>query len=241
MSKYWNEGYYSQPTDFTLQKNSRASRKKEQAKGQKLEPVSIQGRSIAKSWWGRAWCDNLERYADYASRLDRGRRYVRAGTVLDLKIQKGKVMAKVQGSRVTPYKVEIQISPLPEEKYQAVIQACGRRIQTLESLIDGDFPDELKALFQEQGGLFPTPREISFRCSCPDWAMMCKHVAAALYGVGARLDEQPALFFELRGIDMGRFIDVSLTSKVEALLANAQKPSSRILEGADLEKLFGVP
>lgn len=240
MSKYWNDSVYSQPTASELRNNSKASREKARIKGKVLEPVVIQGRTIAKSWWGKAWCDNLERYADYASRLDRGKRYVKAGTVLDLKIQKGKILAKVQGSHKTPYKVEIQISPLSEEKCQAIIQKCGRRIQNLEALVAGDFPEELKELFQGQDGLFPSPREISFHCSCPDWALMCKHVAAALYGVGARLDEQPALFFELRGIDMGRFIDVALANKVEAMLANAQKPSSRILEGTDLEKLFGV-
>lgn len=240
MSKYWNDSVYSQPTASELRNNSKASREKARIKGKVLEPVVIQGRTIAKSWWGKAWCDNLERYADYASRLDRGKRYVKAGTVLDLKIQKGKILAKVQGSRKTPYKVEIQISPLSEEKCQAIIQKCGRRIQNLEALVAGDFPEELKELFQGRDGLFPSPREISFHCSCPDWALMCKHVAAALYGVGARLDEQPALFFELRGIDMGRFIDVALANKVEAMLANAQKPSSRILEGTDLEKLFGV-
>lgn len=240
MSKYWNDSVYSQPTASELRENSKASWEKSRLKGKVLEPVVIQGRTIAKSWWGKTWCDNLERYADYASRLDRGKRYVKASTVLDLKIQKGKILAKVQGSRKTPYKVEIQISPLSEEKCQAIIQKCGRRIQNLEALVAGDFPEELKELFQGRDGLFPSPREISFHCSCPDWALMCKHVAAALYGVGARLDEQPALFFELRGIDMGRFIDVALANKVEAMLANAQKPSSRILEGTDLEKLFGV-
>lgn len=240
MSKYWNEDHFSQPTTAELRKNSAASQKKARAKGQVLEPVVIQGRTIARSWWGKAWCDNLERYADYESRLDRGKRYVRTGAVLDLKLQKGKVQARVQGSRKTPYKVEIRISPLSQEKCDAIIQKCGRKIQNLEALVAGDFPAELKELFLEEGGLFPTPREISFNCSCPDWALMCKHVAAALYGVGARLDDQPALFFELRGIDMGRFIDVALESKVETMLANAQKPSGRILEDADLADLFGV-
>lgn len=240
MSKYWNNEIYSQPTNSKLRENSEASREKARNKGTCLEPVVIQGKTIAKSWWGKAWCRNLEQYADYESRLDRGKRYVRAGTVLDLKIQKGKILAKVQGSRKTPYNVEILISPLSEEKCQAVIQKCGQRVQNLEALMAGNFPETLKDLFQSRDGLFPTPQEISFRCSCPDWALMCKHVAAALYGVGARLDEQPALFFELRGIDMDRFIDVALANKVEAMLANAQKPSGRILEGTDLEALFGV-
>ena len=240
MGKYWKDDFYSQPTTWELQEKAKESKEKARSKGQVLEPVVIQGRTIARSWWGKAWCENLERYADFESRLDRGKRYVRTGAVLDLKIQKGKISAKVQGSRKTPYKVEIRISPLSEEKCQAIIQKCGRKIENLEALMAGSFPEELKELFQGRDGLFPTPREISFTCSCPDWALMCKHVAAALYGVGARLDEQPALFFELRGIDMERFLDVALANKVEAMLANAQKPSGRILEGADLESLFGV-
>ena len=240
MSQYWEEGKFSQPTKTELQENARASQKKAKAKGQVLEPVVVQGTAIAKSWWGKAWCTNLERYADYESRLARGKRYVRAGTVLDLKIQAGKVLARVQGSRKTPYKVEIRISPLSQEKCQSIISRCGSKIQNLESLVTGDFPEELKDLFLGQDGLFPAPQEISFNCSCPDWALMCKHVAACLYGIGVRLDQQPTLFFELRGIDVDRFVDVTLANKVETMLKNAQSPSDRILEDADLERLFGI-
>lgn len=241
MSRYWNDtSYYSQPTISELQKKSAESRKKAKKGGKVLEPVVIKGRSIVNSWWGMAWCDNLERYADYESRLGRGKRYVRTGSVIDLKIQKGRIQARVQGTRRTPYKVEIRISPLSEEKCQAIIEKCGRKLQNLEALTAGDFPEDMKELFQGKDGLFPSPREISFNCSCPDWALMCKHVAAALYGVGARLDEQPLLFFELRGIDVGHFIDVTLANKVEAMLANVDKPSSRIIENANTKELFGV-
>lgn len=241
MSRYWQgEGGYSQPTTEKLQQNAAASQKKAQAKGQVWEPVIIQGRTIARSWWGQAWCRNLERYADYDSRLDRGKRYVRTGAVVDLKIQNGKIQAKVQGSRKTPYKVEVRISPVSEERCQDIISRCNRKVENLEQLLAGNFPEELKELFQEEGGLFPRPKEIGFTCSCPDWAQMCKHVAAVLYGVGARLDQQPALFFELRSIEMERFIDVALANRVEAMLANARKPSSRIITGQDLEALFGV-
>ena len=241
MGRYWNDtSYYSQPTTAELKKKSAESQRKAKKSGKEFEPVVIKGRSIVDSWWGMAWCDNLERYADYESRLERGKRYVRTGSVIDLKIQKGKIQARVQGSRRAPYKVEIRISPLSEEKCQAVIAKCGRKFTNLEALMTGDFPEDMKELFQGKDGLFPAPREISFNCSCPDWALMCKHVAAALYGVGARLDEQPLLFFELRGIEVGRFIDVTLATKVEAMLSNAEKPSSRIIEDADCKALFGV-
>lgn len=240
MSRYWNTTYYEQPNAKELKKNAAESRKKEAKKGNVLEPVAVQGRNIVKNWWGKAWCGNLEQYADYESRLDRGKRYVRTGAVIDLKIQKGKISARVQGTRKVPYKVEIRISPLSEEKCQNIIHKCGRKIENMEELLNGNFPEEMQELFQGKDGLFPTPREISFNCSCPDWALMCKHVAAALYGVGVRLDEQPLLFFELRGIDVGHFIDVTLANKVEAMLANEGKASDRIIEDKGIMELFGV-
>lgn len=241
MSKYWRDiPNYNQPSGAELQRKSAASKKKEKAKGKVLEPVEVRGRKVVSSWWGNAWCDNLEQYADYESRLGRGKRYVRTGAVIDLKIQKGKVSARVQGTRKTPYKVEIRISPLSEEKCQAIIQKCGKKLENLEELLSGNFPEEMKDLFQGRDGLFPSPREISFNCSCPDWALMCKHVAATLYGVGVRLDEKPLLFFELRGIDVGRFIDVTLANRVEAMLANAGNTSSRVIEDGDIEGMFGV-
>ena len=119
MSRYWEDGCYSQPTTSELKRKSEASRVSAEKKGKRLEPVVIQGRNIAKSWWGRAWCDNLERYADYESRLDRGKRYVKTGAVIDLSITKGRNQAKVQGSRKTPYKVERRISPLSEERWRS--------------------------------------------------------------------------------------------------------------------------
>ncbi len=241
MSKYWNDdGFYSQPSTSELKQKSEASRKNAEKRGKILEPVVIQGRAIAKNWWGKAWCDNLERYADYASRLERGKRYVKTGAVIDLKIGKGRINAKVQGSRKTPYKVEIRISPLSEERCQEIIAACGRRVENLEKLLAGDFPIELKELFTQRDGLFPAPREISFSCSCPDWALMCKHVAAALYGIGARLDEDPSLFFTLRGIEMGRFIDVAIANRVELMLKNASRQSGRIIADREIRGLFGV-
>lgn len=241
MSKYWDDSTsYQQPTVSSLKRNAETTVKKEKARGKQLEPVNISGRTIVKSWWGQSWCDNLERYADYGSRLERGKRYVRSGAVVDLKIHFGKIQARVQGRRKTPYKVEIRISPLSEERCQKIMERCGRRIENLEGLIAGNFPDELKEIFLEEEGLFPAPKEISFSCSCPDWALLCKHVAAVLYGVGARLDESPLLFFELRGIDAGRFIDVALQSKVEQMLANVECKSDRIICEQDIGNLFGV-
>lgn len=240
MSKYWETSAYSQPDTKKLQQNAAATVKREQAKGKAMEPVVIRGRQIAASWWGQAWCNNLERYADFESRLDRGKRYVRTGAVVDLKIQKGKVLARVQGRRKTPYKIEIRISPLSEERCQLAIRQCEKKIENLERLLNGEFPEELKELFTGSGGLFPAPNEISFNCSCPDWAIMCKHVAAVLYGIGARFDENPLLFFELRGIDVGKFIDVAIESRIDSMLANADQPSERIIGQEHWKELFGL-
>lgn len=242
MSRYWNDDtVYSQPTLEELRQRVKMSSQAAAKKKQNYEPIPpIKERNICQSWWGQAWCHNLEQYADYESRLDRGKRYVKTGTVIDLKIKKGKVEARVQGSRKTPYKVEIRISPLSEENCQKIIEKCGRRIENMESLIGGEFPLDLQELFTGKGGLFPTPKEISFSCSCPDWALMCKHVAAVMYGIGVRLDENPFYFFELRGINVDRFINVALENKVESMLRNAENRSDRIIEGADLTALFGV-
>ena len=243
MSRYWETGYYSQPTEKEIKSRANATKKKESAKGKMLAPVTVTGRNIVKSWWGKAWCNNLERYADYDSRLDRGKRYVRSNAIVDLQIEKGRIFARVQGTRKIPYKVEIRISPLSEERCQNIIERCSTKLENVERLIQGDFPEDMKLLFEGTGGLFPEPKEISFQCSCPDWALMCKHVAAALYGVGVRLDEQPLLFFELRGIDFNRFIDVTLANKVESMLKYAEQPkSTRVIEDSeiDLTKLFGV-
>ncbi|MDO4554694.1 MAG: SWIM zinc finger family protein [Lachnospiraceae bacterium] len=241
MRSYWNiDNSYSQISVEELRRKAEESIKKAEKKGKQMEPVITSGRQICKSWWGQAWCSNLEQYADFSSRLDRGKRYVRSGAVIDLKVLKGKIEARVQGTRRTPYKVKIQISPLSEDRCQEIIKKCGRKIINMEALIHGTIPNELKELFTGNHGLFPSPKEISFQCSCPDWALMCKHVAAVMYGIGVRVDQNPFFFFELRGIDVDRFIDVTLENKVEAMLKNATKPSNRIMDDEEVLSVFGL-
>ena len=243
MGRYWEDiSVYTQPKSSELKKKAADSKKKASKAGKVFQPIIVQGRVIAKNWWGKAWCENLERYADYGNRLDRGKRYVRAGTVIDLNLEKGKISAKVQGSRKIPYKVEIKISPLSEEKCQSIMAKCNKKLGNIEALLTGNFPEEMQELFKDKKGLFPAPKEIGFNCSCPDWALMCKHVAATLYGVGVRLDENPILFFTLRGIDVEHFIDIALENKVEQMLANAEhidKNNSRILDELSCKELFG--
>ncbi len=241
MKHYWDiENTYVQPDADGLKSRAKATAKREQSKGKTLQPVIVEGRKLVTSWWGQAWCDNLERYADFDSRLERGRRYVRNNTVVDLKITKGKVQARVQGRRKTPYKVNIRVSPLSEERCQKIIAKCTNQIDTVEELLQGKLPKQLQELFCGSEGLFPSPKEISFDCSCPDWALMCKHVAAVLYGIGIRFDTEPLLFFTLRGIDVERFVTVALESSVDKMLHHAEVKNSRIIEDADVFQLFGI-
>src|SRR5712692_5960572 len=194
--------------------------KKLKKKGQSVAPVAIEGRVIARSFWGQSWCSNLERYSDYASRLPRGRSYVRNGSVVDLQIAKGEVLAFVSGSEL--YNIKITIAPVTARRWKSIRRDCSGTIDSLVELLQGRLAKGvMDRVCREGDGLFPTPDEIELSCSCPDWADMCKHVAAALYGVGARLDEQPQLLFVLRGVDENELLagagqDLSLTRNAPA-------------------------
>ncbi|MBR4695133.1 MAG: hypothetical protein IKO94_03540 [Selenomonadaceae bacterium] len=233
---------FRQMSPEELRRKAEASMENARAKGRSYEPVILQGRprQICKTWWGDAWCRNLERYADFASRIDRGKRYVRSGAVVDLKIHGGDIKAKVQGSRRTPYTVEIKIDPLPEKQCREIEEKSLGKIKDLAALAGGEFPEELEELFCSRDGLFPTPDEIHFSCSCPDWAYMCKHVTAVMYGIGVRLDENPFYFFPMRGLDVDRLIDKAIENRLDSMLSHADVKSPRIMQGADLLEIFGV-
>lgn len=163
------------------------------------EPVRIEGKAITRTFWGQAWCQNLQSYADLAYRLDRGRNYVRSGAVVDLKIAAGEVTARVAGTRL--YKVRVGIDPIADRHWQQVVKASTGRIGSLVGLLRGELPDEvLRVVTDREQGLFPKPAEMQMSCDCPDQASLCKHLAATLYGVGARLDDRPELLFVLRGV-----------------------------------------
>lgn len=217
-----------------LRAKSRSSAKKG------YDPVVIEGRKIAVTWWGIGWCQNLESYADYESRLPRGSRYVRSGSVIDLKITEGHITGKVQGSSRTPYRVTIDIAPLSPDKWENILVRCGNSIESLDSLLSGEFPKEFEVLFTNpQYGLFPTPREIDIDCNCPDWANLCKHAAAVLYGVGHRLDKNPLLFFLLRGIDFNQLLQKTIEEKTDLMFKNIGVKSKRTIDEKKAKKLFG--
>jgi uncharacterized Zn finger protein len=210
-------------------------------KNPNIKPVSIEGNIISQSWWGKAWNSNLEQYADFANRMGRGRSYVRNGAVLDLQIENGKIHALVQGSNSKPYSVTISITPLKKTIWNSIRTKCEGKLESVEELIMGRFPKALSEIFtKKSNGLFPSPKEIKFECSCPDWASMCKHVAAVLYGVSARLDNDPSLFFILRNTDMNKLISQTLENKSQKLLKKAKLKSTRIIKEEDLSSMFGI-
>ena len=205
--------------------------------GRPMEPVSLSGSKIATTFWGKAWCDNLERYSDYSNRLPRGRSYVRNGSVIDLQIATKKVTALVSGSSV--YKVSIEIDSLPSATWKAVQADCSRSIDSLLDLLQGKFSKGVMERLSRQGdGLFPSPKQIKISCSCPDWADVCKHVAAVFYGVGSRLDSQPELLFKLRDVDHLELINQAVSGgNLDRALGGDQSSG---LGGEDLSALFGI-
>ncbi len=209
------------------------------AKKQKraVSPVRIDGKKIAKSFWGQSWCENLERYSDFANRLPRGRTYVRNGSVVDLQIKRGEVTAIVAGSEV--YEVTISIKTLDKASWQRIKQDCSRSIDSLLDLLRGKFDQGvMQRLTEKDKGLFPKPREIEMECTCPDSAGVCKHVAAVMYGVGARLDASPEMLFLLRAVDHLELISQAATA--DNLEQSLTGSSDGALAGSDLGELFGI-
>jgi uncharacterized Zn finger protein len=205
-------------------------------RGQSFAPVTIEGRNIAKSFWGKSWCTNLERYSDFESRIPRGRTYVRNGSVVDLQIAKGEITAMVAGSSL--YRIKISVAPVTAARWKAICRDCAGEINSVVELLQGRLAKGVMDRVCQQGdGLFPSPGEIKLSCSCPDWADMCKHVAAALYGVGARLDERPQLLFKLRGVDENELL---ADAGRDLALTKAPPGAANILDNSDVAVLFGL-
>jgi uncharacterized Zn finger protein len=209
---------------------------KRRKKGLVVSPVTIEGRMIVKTFWGKSWCENLERYSDFANRLPRGRTYVRNGSVIDLQISSGEIKALVSGTDI--YEVAVKVAPVTKTRWRSICKDCAGAIDSLIELLQGRLSKGvMERICQQNAGLFPSPKEIRLSCSCPDWAEMCKHVAAVLYGIGARLDQQPELLFRLHGVD-----EKELIAQADAAfpLAKRGPAAAKVLAGEDLSKLFGL-
>jgi uncharacterized Zn finger protein len=204
--------------------------------GRKISPVQLEGRTIANTFWGKAWCRHLESYSDYANRLPRGRSYLRNGSVLDLQIEPGKISALVSGSEV--YKVVINIKPLAGEKWAAIRRRLSGEISSILELLRGHMSDAVMAVVTDRdNGMFPAPDHIDLNCSCPDTAGLCKHLAATLYGVGARLDTQPELLFKLRQVN---HLELVPTAATVGELTGAGKAGRKTIAGGELADVFGL-
>ncbi len=236
MSYYGGWGFRPYVPVWKRRRNAALEMEKLKKQGRKVAPVHIEGRTIAKTFWGEAWCENLERYSDYENRLPRGRTYVRNGSVVDLQISPGVIDALVSGSEL--YKVKLKVSPVGKARWQSICRDCAGAIDSLVELLRGQFSKGvMERICRQKEGLFPAPAEIKLSCSCPDSAGMCKHVAAVLYGVGARFDSQPELLFRLREVNEGDLIahagrDLPLTKRAPA--------ASKVLGGEDLAAIFGL-
>jgi uncharacterized Zn finger protein len=233
----YNYGYgHYKPYVPVAQRRAQAAKElaKRLKKGQAASPINIEGRTIASTFWGKAWCTNLESYSDYANRLPRGRTYARNGSVVHLSIEKGRIDALVSGSEV--YDIRIDIAPLPESHWQAVKQQCAGQIGSLVELLQGKLSKGvMEVVTDRQQGLFPKPKEITLKCSCPDYAGMCKHLAAVMYGVGHRLDTSPELLFLLRGVDQAELIEQAIPA------APPQSPrGTPALAAEDLGAIFDI-
>ena len=206
-------------------------------RGRAVSPVVIEGRTIATTFWGKAWCDNLERYSDFANRLPRGRSYLRNGSVIDLEIAAGEVKALVSGSNV--YTVTVKVAPVAKTRWKLICKDCAGAIDSLVELLQGRFSKSvMERICRQKTGLFPSPGEIELSCSCPDWAEMCKHVAAVLYGIGARLDQYPELLFRLNQVN-----EHDLIAKAGSFLSSTNKGlvAGKVLsDDEDLSGLFGL-
>ncbi|MDR3415258.1 MAG: SWIM zinc finger family protein [Nevskia sp.] len=203
-------------------------------KAGQIDPVRIQGRTIASSFWGKGWCTHLEKHSDFENRLPRGRTYVRNGSVCHLAVNAGRIEARVAGSQL--YDVVIQIGALKPAAWQALKKKCAGQVGSLLELLQGELSSQVMSVVTDRDtGLFPQPGEMKFDCSCPDWADMCKHVAAVLYGVGNRLDRQPALLFQLRGVDASELIAESLNASGPATAPVANRLADDALGG-----IFGI-
>ncbi len=205
-------------------KNAQKKIEKLQKKGKNIVPLIKPGRKITTTFWGNSWCNHIESFSDYESRLARGRTLVRNGSVCHLEILNGKVNAMVAGSEL--YNINITIKNLNNSKWLNIKNFCSGKIGSILDLLSGNLSDSIMNIVCDQNsGLFPLPGEIELDCSCPDWAVMCKHVAAVLYGVGVRLESEPAEIFKLRGVNYEELIDIS---QAVTDIINTQGKSKRL-------------
>ncbi len=231
-------GYSWRPYVSAAERRGSALREMQRLRkdGKRIEPLKIEGQKIATSVWGKAWCAHLEKFSDFVNRLPRGRTYARNGSVCHLGVRKHVIEAKVQGSEL--YDVEVTIAALAAPRWKAIVKDCAGEVGSVLELLKGRISDRVMSVVTDRDrGLFPTPKEIKMECSCPDWAGMCKHAAAAMYGVGARLDQNPELLFTLRGVDKS---DLVAEASVEDVTRRPTRRGATTLSESAIADVFGI-
>ncbi len=229
--------YYNFPRYVSVAEKEATARKVIESlkkKGIDAQPVlPFKGR-IASSFWGKCWCDCMESYADYENRLDRGKSYLRHGTVCHLVIDRGKVNAVVSGS--SPYNVSVVIDEIEQSRINKLEKLVKGKVSSQLDLLLGKFPKEIQEVIgAPYTGIIPFPKEIKFTCSCPDIASMCKHVAAVLYAIGRRIDSEPGLLFTLRGLPPDVLCSMAADVNLEA-----DGGEEALTENMDLGNLLGI-
>lgn len=217
------------------QANAKKQMNQLRGEGQVITPIEpFRGQKIARTFWGQAWCRHIECLSDFRSRLDRGKTYVRNGSVCHLAISTGRVDAYVCGSEL--YKLRVDVDPLPPRQWERIKQQCAAQVGSVVELLQGQLSQSVMAILTNADtGMFPHADDFRLDCNCPDFVRLCKHLAAVLYGVGVRLDAEPQLLFTLRGVDYLELIDAAGTG-VEAVDTSADAP----LADADLADVFGI-
>jgi uncharacterized Zn finger protein len=236
MSRYYND-YPEYESVGKKQEKAKKLLAKLRKKGTSVNPVDIQGRrNIVTTFWGKSWCQHLESYSDYSNRLPRGRSYIRHGAVVHLELTAGRIEAKVSGSHGSVYCIKGKIDPLAEERWKKLKKECSGKIGSLMELLEGKLDGAvMEHVIARDTGLFPSPAEISLECDCPDWAGLCKHNAAVLYGIGVRFDEDPTLLFKLRGLDHEELLD-----SADVLDSLGLGGESDHIEDDSLADIFGI-
>ncbi|MEH2200074.1 SWIM zinc finger family protein [Nostoc sp.] len=154
----------------------------------------------SREWWSQQWLDLLDSYR-FKKRLERARNYARQGNVLSIEFKGAKVLARVQGSEVEPYKVSLSLEPFSDEQWGYVIETMSQRAIFAAKLLAGEMPQNIEEVFTANGlSIFPfTLGDVQSKCSCPDKANPCKHIGALYYQLGDRFSEDPFVLFQLRG------------------------------------------
>ncbi|MDD4187780.1 MAG: hypothetical protein PHX04_03360 [Bacilli bacterium] len=231
--------WYKSTPISEIKEKAEASKKKLSKKGE-INPIVIEGRTIAKNWWGKAWCEYLKKYADYDNRISRGRSYVSNGFIIDYKQVDNQILALVQGSRIKPYEILITFATVSDKTIKNLKDNYLNQLENIDDLLSGNFPEKLGNEFLESE-LFPKPnKEIAFSCTCPDHACLCKHISCALYGLGALLDKNPEVLFSLRGIKLEELISNKLSKSVDDIILSTNETADNMLSEEEANELFDL-